>query len=92
MIRVALFFIAVALAALGVAWFADRPGEVAIVWNGWVVETSVMVGAVAILVSGRGADPRLEFAAWRDQRTAPSTGLLAAPAQHARVYPPFLAD
>ena len=50
MIRVALFFIAVALAALGVAWFADRPGEVAIVWNGWRVETSVMVGAIAILV------------------------------------------
>ena len=50
MIRVALFFIAVALAALGVAWFADRPGEVAIVWNGWRIETSVMVGAIAILV------------------------------------------
>jgi HemY protein len=50
MIRVALFFIAVALAALGVAWFADRPGEVAIVWNGWRVETSVMVGAIAIIV------------------------------------------
>ena len=46
MIRVALFFIAVALAALGVAWFADRPGEVAIVWNGWRIETSVMGSAL----------------------------------------------
>jgi HemY protein len=50
MIRVAIFLIAVALAAFGAAWFADRPGEVAIVWGGWRVETSVMVGAVAILI------------------------------------------
>lgn len=50
MIRVALFLIVVALAALGAAWFADRPGEVAIVWGGWRVETTVMVGAVAILI------------------------------------------
>lgn len=49
MIRVIVFLFAVALAALGVAWFADRPGEVAVVWGGWRVETSVMVGAVAIL-------------------------------------------
>ena len=50
MIRVILFLAVVALAALGVAWFADRPGEVAIVWGGWRLETSAMVGAVAILL------------------------------------------
>ena len=50
MIRVIVFLVAVALAALGVAWFADRPGEVAVVWGGWRVETSLMVGAVALLV------------------------------------------
>ena len=50
MIRVIIFLVAVALAALGVAWFADRPGEVAVVWGGWRVETSLMVGAVALLV------------------------------------------
>jgi HemY protein len=50
MIRVALFLIAVALFALGFAWFADRPGEVSIVWGGWRVETSVMVGGVALLI------------------------------------------
>ena len=49
MIRVIVFLVAVSLAALGVAWFADRPGEVAVVWRGWRVETSLMVGAVAIL-------------------------------------------
>lgn len=49
MIRVIVFLLAVALAALGAAWFANRPGEIAIVWNGWRVETSLMVGAVAIL-------------------------------------------
>lgn len=49
MIRVIVFLVAVSLAALGVAWFADRPGEVAVVWGGWRVETSLMVGAVAIL-------------------------------------------
>ncbi len=50
MIRVIVFLAVVALAALGVAWFADRPGEVAIVWGGWRLETSAMVGAVAILL------------------------------------------
>ena len=50
MIRVIIFLVAVAFAALGVAWFADRPGEVAVVWGGWRVETSLMVGAVALLV------------------------------------------
>ena len=50
MIRVVIFLLAVAVAALGVAWFADRPGEVAVVWGGWRVETSLMVGAVALLI------------------------------------------
>jgi HemY protein len=49
MIRLVIFLVAVALAALGVAWFADRPGEVAIVWGGWRIETSAMVGAFAVL-------------------------------------------
>ena len=49
MIRVVLFLIAVALVALGAAWFADRPGEVAITWIGYRIETSVMVMAVAVI-------------------------------------------
>ena len=83
MIRVTLFFIAVALAALGVAWFADRPGEVAIVWGGWRVETSVMVGAVAILVLV--AALILVWSLLRGVIVAPrrAAGILAAPARRA---------
>jgi HemY protein len=48
MIRVVLFLLAVAVAALGVAWVADRPGEVAVTWLGYRIETSVMVAALAV--------------------------------------------
>jgi HemY protein len=47
MIRVVLFLVAVAFLALGVAWLADRPGEVSILWHGWRIETSVMVAIFA---------------------------------------------
>jgi len=50
MIRVVTFLIAVALIALGVAWVADRPGDVAVTWMGYRIETSVMVAALALLV------------------------------------------
>ncbi|MBV9347586.1 MAG: heme biosynthesis protein HemY [Pseudolabrys sp.] len=50
MIRVAIFFTSVGLLALGVAWLADRPGEVSLVWLGYRVETSVMVAAAALIV------------------------------------------
>jgi HemY protein len=49
-IRVLLFLAAVALAAFGVVWIADRPGEIAIVWQGYRIETTVMVAFVAIAV------------------------------------------
>ena len=50
MIRVAAFLIVVALLALGVGWLADRPGAVALTWQGWQVETSVAVAVAALLV------------------------------------------
>ena len=50
MIRVLLFLVLVALAAWGVVWFADRPGDIAITWQGWRIETSVMVAVVAIAI------------------------------------------
>ena len=34
--------------AAGFAWFADRPGDVAIAWMGYRIETSVMVAAFAL--------------------------------------------
>jgi len=48
MIRVLLFLVLIGLIALGVVWIADRPGDIAITWQGWRIETSVMVAVVAI--------------------------------------------
>jgi HemY protein len=48
MIRVILFLLAVAVLAAGFAWVADRPGDVAITWMGYHIETSVMVAALAV--------------------------------------------
>jgi HemY protein len=47
MIRVVAFLIVVAGLAAGFVWFADRPGEVAITWIGYRIETSVMVALIA---------------------------------------------
>ena len=48
MTRIILFLASVAVAATGVAWIADRPGEVSIAWMGYRIETSIMVAAFAI--------------------------------------------
>ena len=48
MIQVVLFLLFVALIALGFAWVADRPGEVAITWLGYHIEMSVTVAALTI--------------------------------------------
>jgi HemY protein len=49
MIRLVFFLIVVGAISLGVAWFADRPGDVVITWQGLRIETSLMVLAAAIL-------------------------------------------
>ncbi len=53
MIRVVVFLGLVCLVALGIVWLADRPGEVAITWLGWRIESSVLVllAAVALLAA-----------------------------------------
>jgi HemY protein len=48
MIRVVVFLIAIGVLAFGATWLADRPGEVVISWQGWRLETSVAVLAIAI--------------------------------------------
>jgi HemY protein len=48
MLRVVVFLALVCLIALGAVWLEDRPGQVAITWLGWEIETSVMVLLVAI--------------------------------------------
>jgi HemY protein len=49
MIRIILFLVSVTLIAVGFAWVADRPGEVAINWMGYRIETSVLVAAFVIV-------------------------------------------
>jgi len=51
MIRVALYLILVGLIAYGVTLLADRPGDVVIVWQGWRIETSLMVLAAVIVAA-----------------------------------------
>jgi HemY protein len=50
MIRVVIYLAVTGLLAVAAAWFADRPGEVAINWQGLHVETSVAVLLAAVLV------------------------------------------
>jgi HemY protein len=49
MIRIVLFLVCITLIAAGFAWVADRPGEVAISWMGYRIETSVMMAAFVIV-------------------------------------------
>ena len=56
MIRIALYLIVIGLAAYGIAWLADLPGDVVITWQGMRIETSLLIfgaatlAAVAILI------------------------------------------
>ena len=53
MIRVLYFLIVVGALSLGIAWLADRPGEVVVTWQGWRIETSLLVlGAAMVAVLG----------------------------------------
>jgi HemY protein len=51
MIRVVAYLVLVAVVAFGAVWLADRPGDVAVTWQGWKLETSVMVAAAAAVVT-----------------------------------------
>src|SRR5262244_3206649 len=48
MIRVLVYLVIVALLAFGAVWFAERPGDVAITWQGRRIDTSVMVLIAAV--------------------------------------------
>ena len=48
MIRVLLYLVVVALLAFGAVWMAERPGDVAITWQGRRIETSVIVAIAAV--------------------------------------------
>ena len=47
MIRTLIFTLCVAAAVLGVAWL--RPGTITVEWLGYQVETSALLGALAIV-------------------------------------------
>jgi HemY protein len=59
MIRVVFYLVIIGLLAVGAAWFADRPGDVLITWQGRRIETSVMV-----LIAAVAAVAALSVLAW----------------------------
>ncbi|MEI9901796.1 MAG: heme biosynthesis HemY N-terminal domain-containing protein [Hyphomicrobium sp.] len=50
MLRLIAFLVGIALIAAGLAWLADRPGELTVQWQGYQIETSVF-RAIVILVA-----------------------------------------
>lgn len=48
MLRIIGFIVVVGLIAFGVGWLADRPGDVSVVWQGYRIETSVVVALAAV--------------------------------------------
>ena len=49
MIRILIFLVILTALALGLAWLADRPGDIVLTWQGYHVETSLMVGLAGLL-------------------------------------------
>ena len=49
MVRLLLFFAALALAAYGLTWLAENPGEVTLTWRGVEVNVSVMLALGIVL-------------------------------------------
>ena len=50
MIRVLLFFVLLVLLAFGIVWIVDRPGEIAVTWQGYRIETTVAVALGFVLL------------------------------------------
>jgi HemY protein len=48
MIRIVLFLVLIALAAVGAAWVAEQAGDVTLSWGGWRVATTLPVFALAL--------------------------------------------
>lgn len=54
MIRLLLFLCLLALAAFGLGWFLDRPGDILLTWQGYRVETTVGVGLAIVIAIAIG--------------------------------------
>jgi HemY protein len=50
MIRAVAFFLLVLMLAAGIAWLADRPGELSLVWFGYELRTSPTVALLLLIV------------------------------------------
>lgn len=50
MVRVLVYLLVIAALAAGAVWLADRPGEVSILWQGYRIETSVVIAAIGVVV------------------------------------------
>ena len=50
MIRLLVIVALLFVAALGVTWLAERPGDITLVWQGYQIRTSLMVAALAVVV------------------------------------------
>jgi len=53
MLRVLLFLLLVFVVGFGFAWFADRPGDVMLQWQGNSYQTSLMVVLVGVVALWR---------------------------------------
>ncbi|MFT0891084.1 heme biosynthesis protein HemY [Pseudochelatococcus sp. G4_1912] len=51
MVRIIGFILTIGLIALGLSWLADRPGDVSVVWQGYRIETSVVVALAAVVAA-----------------------------------------
>ncbi len=51
MIRLILYFLLIAAAALGLSWVADRPGSLTVEWLGYDVKTSVFIAAIILVLA-----------------------------------------
>jgi HemY protein len=51
MIRILVFFAVLAAIAFGLAWLADRPGDIVLTWQGYRIETSLLVGLGVVFLS-----------------------------------------
>lgn len=48
MIRLIVFLALLVAIALGLSWLADRPGDIVLTWQGYRIETSVLVGLAVV--------------------------------------------
>jgi HemY protein len=71
MIRTVLFIVFVGLLVAAGVWLAERPGEVTLAWQGWRIDTSVAVLALAVAAAAVLA--ALVYRFWRVLRGAPGT-------------------